>query len=166
MCVSKIQNKGILMDNIKNSYYGKKYFDRQKPIGEFGGWASLPTFAPYVRPEDTVLDFGCGGGFLLKNINCKKRIGVEINPHARETAKSNGIEVYASVNEVSDNCANVIISNNALEHCHHPLQELQALYPKLMGGASLSLLCHAKTLAMPGLKMMLISICTHGVPCA
>jgi SAM-dependent methyltransferase len=112
-------------------HYDQKYFEWQKSVGEFGGWANKTKYEKYISKDDVVLDFGCGGGFLLKNIDCAKKIGVEINPTAAETAKSNSIEVYSCTKDVPDECIDTIISNNALEHTHHPLDELKELYKKL-----------------------------------
>ncbi len=120
-----------------SAHYNKKYFDRQHPIGEFGGWANKTKFADYINKNDDVLDFGCGGGFLLKNLNCKKRVGVEINPSAAEKAKKNGIDVYKSVDDIPDEYVDVIISNNAFEHTLRPLDELKALYKKLKQGGKI-----------------------------
>lgn len=119
------------------THYDATYFDWQRPIGEFGGWANLTKFAPYISRSDDVLDFGCGGGFLLKNIRCRKRIGVEVNPDARGTAAANGVECFASVDEVPDDYASVIISNHALEHTFHPLGELRSLHKKLRKGGAI-----------------------------
>jgi SAM-dependent methyltransferase len=83
------------------------------------------------------LDFGCGGGYLLKNINCGLKAGVEINRSAAEIARKNGIEVYGSVGEVPDNYVDVIISNHALEHTRQPLLELQTLHSKLEAGGKI-----------------------------
>ena len=67
------------------NYYDKEYFDLyQKEIGEFGGMANLFKFKKYINDNDTVLDFGCGGGFVLKNLNCKEKIGIDLNSVARE----------------------------------------------------------------------------------
>jgi SAM-dependent methyltransferase len=112
-------------------HYDENYFSWQKNMGEFGGWANKAKFLKYIKPENTVLDFGCGGGFLLKNIECIRKIGVEINETAAETAKQNGIEIYSRVEDVADECVDVVISDNALEHTHHPLDELKHLYKKL-----------------------------------
>jgi SAM-dependent methyltransferase len=115
-------------------YYDESYFRWQAPLGEFGGWANQSKFREYICAESRVLDFGCGGGFLLKNLPCSKRVGVELNPTAAETAKKNGIEVYRTVEEVPDGYVDVVISNNALEHTLYPLQELKALHKKLRVG--------------------------------
>lgn len=118
------------MKNLASRHYDQTYFSWQSAIGEFGGWANAPLFSTYIKPGDTVLDFGCSGGWLLKNISCQRRLGVETNPVAAEVARDNGIELYNSVQEVQD-LADVIISNHALEHVLHPLYELTTLKSKL-----------------------------------
>ena len=55
-----------------SQHYDDAYFSWQKTIGEFGGWACLTMFADYIKPADRVLDFGCGGGYLLSRIDMHK----------------------------------------------------------------------------------------------
>lgn len=116
------------------SHYGAEYFKWQFEIGRFGGWANVTKFAKYIDPRMKVLDFGCGCGYLLANINCQQKLGLEVNPVARAKAEESGIRTIASTSEVEDGWADVIISNHVLEHCRHPLQELQALLPKVAPG--------------------------------
>lgn len=118
-------------------YYGKDYFEWQKNIGSFGGWANLTKFSKFIKKTDTVLDFGCGGGFLLNNIDCSVKAGIEINPFARENCEKLGIKTFVSPEQVPDDYADVIISNNALEHCERPLDILKSLYPKLKKGGTI-----------------------------
>lgn len=66
--------------DLVSAHYDNNYFIWQAPLGEFGGWANQSKFEEYITPDSVVLDFGCGGGFLLKNLVCRKRIGVEVNP--------------------------------------------------------------------------------------
>ena len=120
-----------------SAYYDRSYFNWQSSIGEFGGWANRTKFVDYISSDDVVLDFGCGGGYLIKGLDCKKRVGVEINPSAMETARCNGVEVYKSADDVPDNYVDVIISNNALEHTLRPLDELKSLYAKLKPGGKI-----------------------------
>ncbi len=117
--------------SVISNYYDDRYFARQRLRGEFAGWACLAEFESYISAEDDVLDFGCGGGYLLKNIRCRKRVGVEVNPSAAAVAKENGVEVYARVEDVPNDYVDIIISNNALEHTLFPLRELKTLYAKL-----------------------------------
>jgi SAM-dependent methyltransferase len=108
-------------------HYDDKYFTRQGKRGEFGGWANLTKFQQYIRPEHRVLDFGCGGGFLLSRLECAERRGIEINPAARRQAQQLGVMTTASAEAVQAEWADVIISNSALEHCENPLAELRTL---------------------------------------
>ncbi len=126
------QEEAVLSSTAK--HYDKQYFAWQASIGEFGGWANLTKFQRYVRPDHNVLDFGCGGGYLLKNTDCRGKMGIDISAHARDEARNNGIETHENVSGVPDGWADVIISNNALEHTTNPLQELRALHPKLKPG--------------------------------
>lgn len=112
------------------AHYDAAYFDWQRRIGRIGGWCNVHKFAPHIKSDDAVLDFGCGGGYVLSGLDCARRIGVEINPAARAEARHNGIEVYSTTAEVKT-MVDVVISDHALEHALNPLGELRALYSVL-----------------------------------
>lgn len=120
-----------------NEHYSNNYFKWQGSIGEFGGWANLDKFAKFVDDNQTIVDFGSGGGFLLKNINCKEKIGIEINKTARIKSEEIGVKTVGSAKEIDDSFADLIISNNALEHTTHPLDELKELYRILKPGGKM-----------------------------
>lgn len=110
------------------SHYNEKYFDWQKKVGEFGGIANLFKFNDYISESDDVLDFGCGGGYLLNNIaTTGKKMGVEINPVARKNASELRVEVYESMSDIPDNSVDVVISNHALEHVDNPLAVIKEM---------------------------------------
>lgn len=117
-----------------NAHYDKAYFNWQQFVGEFGGTANLIKFQDLIRPRDTVVDFGAGGGFLLSRINCAEKIGVEINPNARASAESRGLKMLPELDDVPDNYADVIISNHALEHTDYPLGHLRLALNKVKPG--------------------------------
>jgi SAM-dependent methyltransferase len=136
MSTSLPVNAGRDQALTQQSTYGAEYFDWQSRIGRFGGWANLSKFSSYVRDDMKVLDFGAGGGYLLANIRCASKIGIEINPVARAEAACNGIATVQSADEVEHGWADLIISNHALEHCQNPLAELKSLLPKLAPGGT------------------------------
>ena len=113
------------------NYYDKKYFDWQKNVGAFSGEADLFKFEKYIKKTDYVLDFGCGGGYILKNIKCKNKIGIDINHEAQKEARENGICCVETIQDVENDFADVIISNHALEHTLCPATILKDLMPKL-----------------------------------
>jgi len=113
------------------NYYDEKYFIWQRKLGVFGGKAEAFKFNSFITMNDTVLDFGCGGGYILSNLSCKKKVGIELNEVARLEASEKGIEVYKYSIEIADNSCDVIISNHVLEHTLNPYEELKALCPKL-----------------------------------
>ena len=48
--------------------YNKDYFNWYKNIGEFGAIMNHEKFQQHISYNDSVLDFGCGGGYLLEKI--------------------------------------------------------------------------------------------------
>lgn len=47
-------------------HYNKEYFEWQKNVGALGGVLNRFKFEAYIAGLDTVIDFGCGGGILIK----------------------------------------------------------------------------------------------------
>ena len=106
---------------------GQKYFSWQSVQGDTGGRIEARKFQKYIQPDDCVVDFGCGGGYILNNLHCLRRIGVEINPEARKAAVASGLECHESLLELPAEVANVVISNHALEHVPNPIQALKEI---------------------------------------
>ncbi len=127
------------------SHYSTAYFQWQKDIGSISGIAQKFLFEEFTDKTKNVLEFGCGGGFLLKNLEAKQKIGIEINPEARTFALENGLTVVEYIKDIPNQWADVIISNHVLEHTHNPLEELTLLYPKLrVGGRAIFVVPHEK----------------------
>jgi FkbM family methyltransferase len=113
---------------------GSDYFRWQNEVGEIGAELNFWKFADHVKPEDSVVDFGCGNGALLARVTAATKVGVEVNPAARRAATKRGLRVVASAAELAPESADVVISNHALEHTLNPLSELQALLSALRPG--------------------------------
>ena len=127
-----------------SKHYDEDYFLWQKTLGEFGGKANSFKFRASVNSEDTILDFGCGGGFLLNQLTAKTKIGIEPNLSAHTDIRKNGSDVYSSsseaLKEIGPDKIDTIISNNALEHCLQPFEELKNLYCLLKKGGRIHFL--------------------------
>jgi SAM-dependent methyltransferase len=109
------------------NHYSEKYFEWQSHVGIFGATANIIKFNELIKPNQKVLDFGCGGGYMLAKFANIDKFGVEVNDIAREDAKKN-LKVYKYAKELPDNFFDLVISNHALEHCDNPLLELKELY--------------------------------------
>ena len=53
----------------KLNHYNDEYFSYQKKMGFFSAEIDLIKFQKHISEEDRILDYGCGGGFLLNQIN-------------------------------------------------------------------------------------------------
>lgn len=129
-------------------HYGEEYFDWQKNVGAFGGLVNVDKFKEFIHPENNVLDFGCGGGYLLSNLDCRGKKGVEINPEARKQAFELGLDVTGNIDDIPDNWADVIVSNNALEHVLRPYDEILNLKSKLKPNGMAVFILPCETLKM------------------
>jgi len=125
------------------AHYDAAYFDWQKRSGALGGWSAAGLFGSGVSAGDRVLDFGCGGGYLLAHLACAARYGVEPNAAAREAAAARGVTVFANVGDalaaLGPGSIDVVVSDNALEHALEPYRELVALRALLRDGGRMHL---------------------------
>jgi SAM-dependent methyltransferase len=114
-----------------NPHYDESYFAWQSSSGQLMANLERWKFTPFVKPADVVLDFGCGGGYILAGLPCKEKYGVEVNPIARMEAERI-VKVHATVDDLpADLIFDVIISHHALEHVDNPLHELERLKCRL-----------------------------------
>jgi SAM-dependent methyltransferase len=121
-----------------SEHYDAAYFAWQNAHIDIKTQIKITRFAPYVRTTDTVLDFGCAGGDMLAALPGARKIGVELNDVARESAvREHRIEAYKSLDEVEDGIVDVIVSNHTLEHVARPFDALLQLKPKLKPGGRL-----------------------------
>ena len=110
--------------------YNQKYFNWYKKIGEYGAIFNKSKFSKYIQKSDSVLDFGCGGGYLLDSLDCKSKYGVEINEVAINEARKK-FEIFKSSEDLPEEKFDVIISNQTFQHCENPRKELLNLFKSL-----------------------------------
>jgi len=125
------------MTKISDQYQAG-YFDWQSQVGKFGGKANLFKFEKFIKSDDIVLDYGCGGGFLLSELDCKRRVGLDINPVIKAPK---GVEIYKQFSVLKNNVGSgffdVVITNHALEHIENPSQALSECFDLLKPGGKI-----------------------------
>lgn len=122
-------------------YQSEKGQDYLAYQSQFAAGAVLESrkFAPHINPQDKVLDFGCGGGWILRQLNCADRLGVELNEAAHTYCRENGIAVVRTLDEVGEREFDVAISNHCLEHVPCPVEAMRGIYAHLRPGGSVIL---------------------------
>lgn len=80
------------------------------------------------KKKRKILDFGCGYGWLLKNLNKKywDKFGIEINKNAREVAKKNGIKTSKFINNFKKKL-DVAMLIHVIEHLSNPVNILKKI---------------------------------------
>lgn len=121
---------------IKN-YYGETYFAWQKKSGLLTSKLSLFKFENFIKFEMNVLEFGCGGGYLLDKIDANQKKGIEVNPVALQVCLEKKLDVVSNFNQIPDGWADIVISNHVLEHVENPIQELKNLKDKMKPNATI-----------------------------
>lgn len=132
-----MKDKSLSNNDIKMPAYGaadkylndegESYFQRQRISGIQGAEYNKFIFAPHVSEQDDVLEFGCGGGYLLHALSAVSKVGVDINPAARAEAARLGITTYGTLDEIKNKTFSRIITSHALEHVPNPYEALVEL---------------------------------------
>jgi SAM-dependent methyltransferase len=108
---------------------GEHYFAWQAADGIAGGELEARKLRPLLGTPQSVLDFGCGGGFLLDVLRRTIPVvsGVEPNPAARAECIRRGLEVGASLGDFAGRRFDAIVSNHCLEHVPYPIEALRQM---------------------------------------
>jgi len=113
-------------------HYARIYFEWQKKASKYGAQQDLWMYENYIKDKDTVLDFGCGGGYMLEKLKGRNKYGVDINPYAMQVAAKKGIKVFAGLDKIPKKIKfDVILSHHTLEHVPYPFEGLKKLRLRL-----------------------------------
>jgi SAM-dependent methyltransferase len=128
------------VNNFSRHYErGSGYWDGYSRGIQETAFLNAPIYAPYIQPDDVVLDFGCGSGAMLQLLPGSTKIGIEPGPEAADHARSLGLTVHETLVDVATGSVDVVVSNHALEHTLRPLDELKELHRVLRPGGRIVL---------------------------
>lgn len=124
-------------------------WSRRKSLGEF------QRASPESHEDDPVLDYGCGdGSFLaeLREAGYSSLVGYDFDPSARQAARSMGVEVAETEEELAAmGPFSTITLNHVIEHLSDPSRDIERLATMLRPGGRIvmrtpnarSVLCRA-----------------------
>src|SRR5580658_10473124 len=73
-------------------------------------------FAPLVRAQDAVLEYGVGAGWNLAGLRCRRKIGFDVSDFLEPSLRALGIEFVADTRLLPDALAEVVLCHHTLEH--------------------------------------------------
>ena len=120
------------------AYHAEK---RGLPPGAFS-WvirARAERFQPQVKPGDAVLELGCGAGWNLAGLSCRRRVGFDVASQLRADVEAAGIEFVDSLHSLPGGSFEVIVCHHAMEHVPDPLGLLEEARRLLLPGGLLLL---------------------------
>ena len=142
-----IDTGAFVLDKIKNQEYEKKgisYWNCEN-INE----ARMKTYDDDIRRfnqlqninYNTLLDFGCGNGGLLKLIkekDDKNIIGIELNNNLVKYLNTENITTFNDIHKIPiDISFDCIMLNHVLEHLYDPIDILNKIKKKMNGNTLL-----------------------------
>lgn len=92
-----------------------------------------------ITPDDDVLEFGCGYGWNLAGLRCRRRVGHDVAAQLRGEVEATGAEFVDSTATLSDASFDVVLSHHSLEHVADPSGVLSELRRLLKPGGRLLL---------------------------
>jgi len=96
-------------------------------------------FAPLIRADDVVLEYGAGAGWNLAALRCRRKIGHDVADFLEPSLRALGIEFVADTKALPDAVADVVICHHTLEHVLHPPDVLEEIRRLLKPGGRLPL---------------------------
>jgi SAM-dependent methyltransferase len=76
--------------------------------------------APWIRAEDTVLEYGVGLGWNLAALACRRRLGFDVAEFLAPELEKRGIEFVKRTEELASGLADAVICHHTLEHVPNP----------------------------------------------
>jgi SAM-dependent methyltransferase len=133
-----------LLPEAANAYRGQQgeayLTQRQGAVNDHVQGLRASLFRDLGSDQRVILDFGCGTGATLRQLDAVRRIGIEIGDAACVMARAAGIEVHNSLGELDSGSVDVAISFHAIEHVDNPLSILRELGRVVKPGGYLRLI--------------------------
>jgi SAM-dependent methyltransferase len=107
---------------------GRAYHDGKRDLPPGGlKWIARSRrskFAEYVGIDDVVVEFGVGSGWNLVELDCSRKIGIDVADFLEQRLSESGIEFLTTSEGLQDGSADVIICHHMLEHVPSPADAL------------------------------------------
>lgn len=89
--------------------------------------ARAELFQSQVRPDDVVLEWGCGFGWNLAELRCARKLGHDVAVQLAPSVQAFGAEFVADPTLLPAQSCHVIVCHHALEHVPEPRAVLESI---------------------------------------
>jgi SAM-dependent methyltransferase len=100
---------------------------------------------PFVKPDDAVVEFGVGTNVNLRFLQCRRRVGYDVNDVARRACERFGVEYTSDLGGMAGSFT-VVVCHHVLEHVADPFATLETITTLLEPGGTLILCVPFETL--------------------
>ena len=88
---------------------GSEYFEYQNRFARRSGVINARKFLPELNNSRIILDFGCGGGYMISQLGADLKYGVEVNEIAQKEARLNGVTVFNDFTFIQDSSIDAVV---------------------------------------------------------
>jgi len=106
--------------NTKYNFKSRRYWDERHKIGSWKDISGLSKFREWLNSNQTVVELGCGQGPDILPPDCYVGLDLSIEGLRKRKNMHNAICCDISQIPLKDNSADLIFSNNVLEHIPCP----------------------------------------------
>jgi SAM-dependent methyltransferase len=127
---------------INDDKYQARYYLENGQSGDRPALLYFQRLATRYIGAGSVLDFGCGAGFLLKRLSRKfDAVGVEGSDWARDAAMATtGRPVYSSLAEIDDGSLQGVVSIHVVEHIpDEPLRHVLSEWRRVLAPGGIAI---------------------------
>jgi SAM-dependent methyltransferase len=124
----------MLVENAQRHYQGeagRRYQEVKRGIPDCAiDWVArlrAEKFSAFIKPSDTVLEYGAGLGWNLAQLKCARKIGFDVGEFLEPSLRAQGIEFCPDTKMLAAGSIDVVLCHHTLEHVPEPAAVLREI---------------------------------------
>lgn len=121
-------------ERVKDHYLeerGEAYHLKKRKLNpELIPWVAklrAEKFQPFIKPEESVFEYGAGAGWNLMNLKCKSKAAYDLSSLNKKLFTESSIEFFEQESQIPNEKFDVTICHHVLEHVPYPGVTLSVL---------------------------------------
>lgn len=121
---------------------GAAYHEGRKVPGIAENWIAKvrsEKIQPFIKPTDSVLEYGVGFGWNLRQLLCFRKVGFDVAAGLKNASEAHRIAFVDDVDLIPTESFDVVLCHHTLEHLKDPAEALRTILRVLKPEGSLLL---------------------------